>query len=206
MGQYKFKIALIGDYGSGKTSLYRRFVSGEWLENDDGEPTDFAELEVKVGSDTCKISLFDTAGMEEHSAMEGSYFRGLHGFFLVYSVANWQSFERIEYWRDQIELFAVDGVQLVLIGNKSDLPKKERVVEGYEGKKLSAKLQIPFFETSAKSNENVIECMSELASRVINSGIPGISVAGSKGSNSDGTVQLTADNTKKTAQNKKGCC
>eukprot|EP00808_Paulinella_micropora_P023449 g8065.t1 len=127
MAAYKCKIALIGDYGSGKTSLYRRFVTGTWTDREEeAEATDFSEFDVEVGEHTCRVSLWDTAGMEEHSSIEGSYFRGLHGFFLVYSVNNWSSFERIEYWRDQIDMFAVDGVQLLLLGNKSDVSKKER--------------------------------------------------------------------------------
>eukprot|EP00457_Paulinella_chromatophora_P017839 gb/GEZN01018990.1/.p1 GENE.gb/GEZN01018990.1/~~gb/GEZN01018990.1/.p1 ORF type:complete len:210 (-),score=12.07 gb/GEZN01018990.1/:85-714(-) len=208
MAKYKFKLALIGDFGCGKSSLYRRIVSGDWVDSSNSagaEETDFAELDVKVGDSICRISLWDTAGMEEHSSIEGSYFRGLHGFFLVYSIGSWSSFERIEYWRDQIEMFAVDGVELLLIGNKCDLAKKARVVEEYEGKKLSAKLKIPFLETSAKSNTNVKAAVQELCKRVIESKISGILV--SQGvQKAKGTIELTDENAGRATPDTTSCC
>jgi len=211
--EYKFKLALIGDYGSGKTSLYRRWVEGKFSESESAsDDCDFSELDVKIGDDICHISLWDTAGMEEHASIEGSYFRGLHGFFLVYTVKTWQSFERIEYWRDQIDMYAVDGVKLVLVGNQNDCTKKERVVEEYEGKKLSAKLKIPFFETSAKTGTNVREALEALCRQVMESNIPGIVIrdtsvtpasSGSGGKKKSSTVKVDSSNT--TAK-KENCC
>lgn len=56
-----------------------------------------------------------------------------------------------EFWREQIENRSVDEVKVVLVGNKKDCSKKERVVDEFEGKKLSAKLNVPFFETCARA-------------------------------------------------------
>ncbi len=43
-----------------------------------------------------RVSLSCCVGMEEHSGtLAASYFRGLHGFFIVYDVTNYESFKRI---------------------------------------------------------------------------------------------------------------
>jgi small GTP-binding protein len=162
------KCALLGDFGSGKSSLYQRLVRGTYTDDeDDGEDYDFEKIDVTVDGRVATVQLWDTAGMEEHSAIEGSYFRGLLGFLLVFDVSNLKSFQRIEYWRKQVDVFAADGVQLVLVGHKCDIPGKHRVVDEYQGKTLSAKLNCPYLEVSAKSNTNVQEALQTLVRNIL---------------------------------------
>ena len=56
---------------------------------------------------------------------------------------------------NDIEKFAKEGVFKILVGNKSDLIDK-RQVSNERGKQLADSYGIPFIETSAKSNENII--------------------------------------------------
>lgn len=109
-----------------------------------------------------------------NSAIEGSYFRGLLGFFLVYDVSNLKSYQRIDYWRKQVETFASDGVQLVLVGHKCDLPEKLRVVDAFEGKSCSSKLNCPYLEVSAKQNMCVQEALQTLVGNVLQANPQGI--------------------------------
>jgi len=50
----------------------------------------------------------------------------------------------------------------VLIGNKCDLTRKRQVSE-QEGRELANQMLIPFLETSAKSNQNVVEAFIKMA-------------------------------------------
>lgn len=51
-----------------------------------------------------------------------------------------------------------EHVAMILVGNKADLVK-ERQVPQQEGREVAAEFKCPFLETSAKTGENVAECM-----------------------------------------------
>ncbi len=54
----------------------------------------------------------------------------------------------------EIERFANQGVNKILVGNKCDL-EEERKVSTEEGMELAKHFEIPFLETSAKNSVNV---------------------------------------------------
>ena len=68
----------------------------------------------------------------------------------------------IRTWHANIEQHASEGVNKILIGNKSDWTDK-RVVTEEQGRELARELDIQFMETSAKVNEGVEEAFFELA-------------------------------------------
>lgn len=53
---------------------------------------------------------------------------------------------------------------MVLVGNKIDLPRE---VSTDEGKKLADFYKIPFFETSAKENIGITECIRKILNEVL---------------------------------------
>ena len=68
----------------------------------------------------------------------------------------------IRTWHSNIEQHASEGVNKILIGNKSDWNDK-RVVTEEQGRELAQELGIQFMETSAKVNEGVEEAFFTLA-------------------------------------------
>ena len=58
------------------------------------------------------------------------------------------------------------NIQLVLIGNKSDLEGK-RVISYEEGKNFADENNLLFFETSAKNGSNIQECFNQSASILV---------------------------------------
>jgi Ras-related protein Rab-8A len=73
----------------------------------------------------------------------------------------------IRTWHANIEQHASEGVNKVLIGNKSDWTDRRAVTQD-EGRELAEELGIKFIETSAKVNEGVEEAFFTLA-RCVNS-------------------------------------
>lgn len=88
--------------------------------------------------------------------LSGSKSHG-HAFVLVYSVADRYTFEDIIGYCSQIRRVKRDPAPLfVLVGNKCDLGR-ERQVSFEEGAALALELGCDFYETSARTGENV-EC------------------------------------------------
>lgn len=72
----------------------------------------------------------------------------------------------IRTWHANIEQHASEGVNKILIGNKSDWTDKRAVTEE-QGRQLAEELGIRFMETSAKVNEGVEEAFFTLARCVL---------------------------------------
>ena len=71
---------------------------------------------------------WDTAGQERFRTITSSYYRGAHGIIVVYDVTEMDSFTNVKQWLHEIERYASEAVNKLLVGNKSDLTSK-KVVE-----------------------------------------------------------------------------
>ena len=65
----------------------------------------------------------------------------------------------------EIERFANDNVCKVLVGNKCDLEDKRKITKE-EGEELAKSYNIPYIETSAKSNICVDDSFITMASQI----------------------------------------
>jgi len=124
------------------------------------------------------------------------------GILLVYDVTDQRSFDNIRTWHSNIEQHASEGVNKILIGNKSDWNDK-RVITEQQGRELAQELGIQFMETSAKVNEGVEEAFFTLArdikTRLIDSQADSASTA--VGS-TEGSVKINQNNDSATGS----CC
>jgi GTPase SAR1 family protein len=73
---------------------------------------------------------------------------------VVYDVTSMKSFEDIgKYWVQEIKNFGDKGVQLIIIGNKSDLGTEGREVPREVAEKFASENNMKHFEASAKTSE-----------------------------------------------------
>ena len=100
-----------------------------------------------------KLQIWDTAGQERFRTISSTYYHGAHGIIVVYDVTNRTSFENVVRWLTEIDKYAREGVNKLLVGNKSDATEEgaERQVSMTEGKAFAESKDIPFLETSAKN-------------------------------------------------------
>ncbi|VDM33846.1 unnamed protein product, partial [Hydatigera taeniaeformis] len=96
-------------------------------------------------------AVLDTAGQDEFSAMRELYMRKGHGFIIVYSVTDQQSFRQVRRFYTQIlRARDRDSYPMILAANKIDLVQ-QRVVTPEEGQTLAQELGVRYIETSAKN-------------------------------------------------------
>ncbi|KNC78819.1 Ras-like protein Rab-1A [Sphaeroforma arctica JP610] len=176
---YLFKLLLIGDSGVGKSCLLLRFADDTYTESYISTiGVDFKIRTIELDGKTIKLQIWDTAGQERFRTITSSYYRGAHGIIVVYDVTDNDSFNNVKQWMQEIDRYASDNVNKLLVGNKSDLTTK-KVVEYTQAKELADQLGIPFLETSAKNATNVEQAFMTMAGEIKSR--MGASAVGQKG-------------------------
>ena len=120
---------------------------------------------IELDAKTIKLQIWDTAGQERFRTITSSYYRGAHGIIVVYDVTDADSFNNVKQWLHEIDRYAAENVNKLLVGNKSDLTAK-RVVSTEQGKEFADSLGIEFLETSAKTAANVEQAFLTMASQI----------------------------------------
>ncbi|PRP76635.1 Rab GTPase [Planoprotostelium fungivorum] len=163
-----FKILLIGDSGVGKSCLLLRFAEDSWTETHISTiGVDFKIKALEIEGKTVKLQIWDTAGQERFRTITSSYYRGAQGIILVYDATDKESFNNVKQWMGEIDRYACEHVNKLLVGNKCDLAG-ERAVEPSVAKEFADSYDIPFVETSAKTAFNVEKCFIQIATAIKN--------------------------------------
>jgi len=163
---YLFKLLLIGDSGVGKSCLLLRFADDTYTESYISTiGVDFKIRTVELDGKTIKLQIWDTAGQERFRTITSSYYRGAHGIIVVYDITDSESFTNVKQWLHEIDRYASENVNKLLVGNKSDLTTK-RAVTYESGKEFADSLGIEFIETSAKHATNVEKAFLAMSSQI----------------------------------------
>jgi Ras-related protein Rab-1A len=196
---YLFKLLLIGDSGVGKSCLLLRFADDSYLESYISTiGVDFKIRTVELDGKTIKLQIWDTAGQERFRTITSSYYCGAHGIIVVYDVTDQESFNNVKQWLNEIDRYASENVNKLLVGNKSDLATK-KVVDYQTAKAFADEIGIPFLETSAKNATNVEQAFMTMAAEIKNRMASQPAMTSSKPS----TVQMKAG---QAIVQKSGCC
>ncbi|KAG5501425.1 hypothetical protein JKF63_03238 [Porcisia hertigi] len=163
---YLFKLLLIGDSGVGKSCLLLRFADDSYTDSYISTiGVDFKIRTLNLDGKVIKLQIWDTAGQERFRTITSSYYRGAHGIIIVYDTTDMESFNNVKTWLSEIEKYASENVNKILVGNKCDLVTK-KVVDTQMAQDFANSLGIPFLETSAKNSTNVEEAFMQMASSI----------------------------------------
>ncbi len=157
------KVVLLGPFGVGKTSLFRRFIDNEFSEG--YKVTLGVQIKKKViqlpdGRELSMI-IWDTEGHSNSvEDTRRSYLLGSHAIIYVFDLTREDTYKDLykdlEYLKN-----TYSKVIIKVLGNKLDL------VHEKEMKANLLELNIPFdYLTSAKTNKNVQDFFSDLAKEI----------------------------------------
>lgn len=205
------KLVLLGEAAVGKSSLVLRFVSNDFQENK--EPTigaAFLTQKCTIGERTIKYEIWDTAGQERFASLATMYYRNAQAAIVVYDITKPASFIKARHWVKELHEQANRDITIALVGNKLDLVEDDSAEDGEtlrkvsveEGQSLADEEGLLFFETSAKTGNNVNEVFVGIGSK-----IPSVTVTGGEaqeGSNGR-RIDLTA-NTDNANAPRSTCC
>ena len=152
---YVLKYIIIGNSGVGKSNILLRYTNDTF--NDDFKTTigvEFGSKIVEVNKTKYRVQIWDTAGQETFRSITRAYYKNSVCACLVYDITDRNSFNDIQNWYDDCKKQTAKTIQIVLIGNKSDL-ENNRQISYDEGKNLADKNNFIFLETSAKTGKNI---------------------------------------------------
>ena len=162
----KLKIMVLGESMVGKTCLITRYTNdkfgGRYLCT---VGIDFQKKKIIKNNKNILLQIWDTAGQERFRNVTKNYFHTSQGFVLAYDINNKESFEKVQFWVNEIRTNADEKIKCILIGTKCDMDKRE--VSEEEGRELANQYGYQFFETSAKENINIDETFEALVTEIL---------------------------------------
>ena len=158
-----FKLIIIGDIGTGKSSIINSLVKGKFKENYQATiGFDIFKYTRKVNDIIININIWDTCGLMDFSSCTTNLFKDAIIAIIVYEIDKRKSFENIQNWVNLFKLNSQPDTIIFIVGNKSDLEDKREVKkeEGIEFSKIYN--YCLFFETSAKNNISIKELFEQV--------------------------------------------
>ena len=197
----KCQLLIIGDSTVGKTSILSRFANGTFNSNYLATVglDNFTKDEI-IDNKTVRIKIWDTADQERYKALTKGFFRNAQGIMIVYDVTNAETFENLTIWIKSInEHMGTDTEKIpsIVIGNKVD--SEEREVKFEEAELFAKKYNYPYFETSAKTGENIDQTIRFLVKEVINKN-------SGNNDNNNGNIVIDNNDLKEKDENSKCSC
>ncbi|XP_052866188.1 ras-related protein Rab-14 [Anopheles bellator] len=169
------KIILCGEYGVGKSSIFRRFATNSFVTTTDRKSTlglDHFARTYGVGDKEIKLQLWDTGGMERVASVTSSYYKFAEAAILVFALDNESSFHALSQHMLDVVSYA-ENAKIFLVGNKVDIeasgdpPVTDADMESFCEQCQS--LISATYKTSCKTGEGLEEMFRDIASSLVES-------------------------------------
>ena len=156
------KVALLGHYGVGKSSLVRQFVHQKF--SDQYITTIGVNIEKKVvqlEEATVSMIIWDIAGESSQTKVPDSYKLGTNGIIYVFDLTRPDTFCHLE---EDVAILQkkLPNVPILVIGNKKDLLTEKTQQQIVDELPLP-----PYTLSSARTGENVEALFRELAKKML---------------------------------------
>ncbi|XP_005097933.1 ras-related protein Rab-32B [Aplysia californica] len=172
LNEHLYKVLVIGEFGVGKTSLIRRYTEGYFSPNYKLTiGVDFALKSIEWDNSTkVNLQLWDIAGHERFGHMTRVYYKYAIAAIIVFDLSRPATFDSVLKWLEDVNskvmLSNEEPVPVLLLANKCDIEDVS-----IEHDKLNSfckeKNFVGWFQTSAKTNQNVDDAMNFLVDHIL---------------------------------------
>ena len=159
-----FKIIIIGSSGVGKTCITNQAT--KHIFNEDTVSTvgmEIYDLFIKIDNKVIKLQIWDTCGQELYRSLISSFYRSSSLAVIVYAIDRRQSFDEIDLWIKELKNNNSPDSKIILVGNKLDLAMYREIQYEEGEQKAKDNAFVDFFETSAKTGENISKMFIKVA-------------------------------------------
>lgn len=161
---YTFKVILVGDGGTGKTTFVKRHLTGEFCRVYNATiGVTVHPIQFYTNQGIVQFNVWDTAGQEHLGGLRDGYYIGGNAAILFFDVTSNQTYRNVARWHKDLHRVC-DNVPMVLCGNKVDI--KDRKVKA-KSIVFHRKKNIQYYEISAKSNYNFEKPFLHLARKLV---------------------------------------
>ena len=156
------KVIVLGDSGSGKTSLVTRYITGQFDQSLCGGTIGIDYH--SVSDKTSRVQIWDTAGQERFKALTKIHYRGTDAALIIFDMHDQNANNgSLEGWIDELIKYGTSSdkkLHIAVIGNKVDLSKKHKV--SINALKTKYPQITGYYETSAKTGSNVQQAFNKI--------------------------------------------
>ncbi len=165
---FVFKVLVVGEGGSGKTSLIDRIVNqrfqGNYLMT---IGVNVSSKELNIDSLKLNLQFMDIGGQDKFEPLRGVFYKGAKAAILVFDLTRYLTWQKIYKWNDEINDYC-GNIPRILLGNKKDLETKSGALcDKEEIETFTCENQIKYYETSALENINIESALLELGKLLI---------------------------------------
>eukprot|EP01110_Echinostelium_bisporum_P004818 TRINITY_DN21930_c0_g1_i1.p1 TRINITY_DN21930_c0_g1~~TRINITY_DN21930_c0_g1_i1.p1 ORF type:complete len:231 (-),score=116.86 TRINITY_DN21930_c0_g1_i1:128-799(-) len=159
-----FKLILIGDGSTGKTTFVKRHLTGEFEKK--YVPTLGVEVHPLTFHTNCGpicFNVWDTAGQEKFGGLRDGYYIQGNAAIILFDVTSRMTYKNVPNWHKDV-VRVCENIPIVLCGNKVDL--KDRKVKAKQIT-FHRKRNLQYYDISAKSNYNFEKPFLWLARKLV---------------------------------------
>ncbi len=162
------KVILIGEMGTGKTSLINTSIGLEFkYKIKSTQSSSIMQKKVTIDDNTYIINLWDTIGQEVFRSLTKIFMKDAKIVIFVYDITRLDTFNQIvEFWYDNAKEVLGDEPVMGIVGNKEDLYLESKVGDDMVQEFIKDK-DIPFQLTSAKVPKNFNDFLEILIRKYI---------------------------------------
>jgi small GTP-binding protein len=153
-----YQFIVVGHEMIGKTSIINRYFDDIFLQDLTRTfAIDFRSKHIEIDKSTeVIIRMWDTAGQERFDAISQNYYSKGDCIFLCFSIYDRKSFEKLEYYIDNIYRYANENRIIILVGTHAD-KSSERVINMNEIKDFAYENNLEYMEVSSKTGIGITE-------------------------------------------------
>ncbi|MBY8985842.1 MAG: GTP-binding protein [Candidatus Lokiarchaeota archaeon] len=170
-GNFPIKLLLTGNYKVGKTSLINRFVENTFSESYQATiGIQIFQKNLNISENTkINIVIWDIGGqIVQMAPYRRRFFAGANSAFIVVDRTRINTLDSIKTWYNEIKKNVGKKIDIILVGNKSDIVDKLTISEK-QIKEAAEQNGFSYILTSTKTGENVLDAFLFIAHKFLES-------------------------------------